>query len=87
MHVLRPQCAHCIYWSADHTASPATAGHCHRYPPAVVINPQTGVVVQKYPTTDLHQWCGEWSDDDTRLVAAVRRMVAARAARGPGTPG
>jgi len=36
---------------------------------------ETGTIVQKLPTTDHHQWCGEWSDDDSRLAAAVRRSV------------
>lgn len=74
-HYLRPNCAHCIYWVADHTADPPTAGHCHRFPPGIYVNPQTGTVVQKFPSTDHHQWCGEWSDDDQHLLEATKRSV------------
>ncbi|NRG18930.1 hypothetical protein HPQ64_14650 [Rhizobiales bacterium] len=75
MKKLRPTCSHCIYWTEDHTADPATAGHCHRYPPGIYINPQSGVVVQKFPTTDHHHWCGEWNGDDTRLVQALHMQL------------
>ena len=74
-HYLRPNCSHCVYWVSDHTGNPPTAGHCHRYPPGVYINPQTGTVVQKFPTTDHHHWCGEWSDDEQRLAEAAKRTI------------
>ena len=74
-HYLRPNCAHCIYWVGEHTADPATVGHCHRFPPGIHVNQQTGTVVQKFPTTDHHQWCGEWSDDDAGLQLAARRTI------------
>jgi len=64
-----------VYWVEDHTANPATAGHCHRRPPGIYVNPETGVVVQKFPTTDHHQWCGEWSGDESMLTKAVRQIV------------
>jgi hypothetical protein len=76
MHHLRPNCSHCIYWAVDNTANPPTAGHCHRYPPGVTINPKTGIVLQKFPTTDRHHWCGEWSGDDSRFVEALRQIAA-----------
>ena len=81
MHRLRPICAHCVYWSADTTAQPPTVGHCHRLPPGIYINPETGTVVQKFPATDHHQWCGEWSDDETALVEGARRIIARSATR------
>ncbi len=77
MHHLRPSCGRCVYWVEDHTAVPPTAGHCHRFPPAVFANPETGVVVQKFPTTDRHQWCGEWNGDDTGLMRAAAESAAA----------
>ncbi len=79
MRQLRPQCSHCVYWVADRTANPTTAGHCHRYPPGVYTNPQTGTVVQKFPTTDHHHWCGEWNGDETGLVEAVRQTAVRNA--------
>lgn len=79
MRHLRPLCSHCIYWVADHTANPATAGHCHRYPPGVYVNPQSGTIVQKFPTTDHHHWCGEWNGDESRLIDAVKKMAAENA--------
>jgi hypothetical protein len=78
MHHLRPICARCAYWVEDHTASPGTAGHCHRFPPGIYINPENGVVVQKFPTTDHLQWCGEWTGSDARLMAAMRAELAER---------
>lgn len=78
MH-LRPKCAKCFYWAVDQTADPATSGHCHRYPPGVAINPQTGTVVQKFPSTDHHQWCGEWSEEVNRLADAVKRSLISHA--------
>lgn len=83
MHHIRPLCGKCAYWMEDHTASPATAGHCHRYPPAVAINPQTGVVLQKFPTTDRNQWCGEWTGSDERLMQAMRAAALEAAERQP----
>lgn len=76
MKRLRPTCRHCMYWIADATSETSTAGHCHRYPPGVFIKPETGVIVQKFPMTDHHQWCGEWSDDDATLVDAARRALS-----------
>ena len=63
------------HWAADKTVDPPVAGHCHRYPPGIYINPETGVVVQKFPMTDQHHWCGEWDPDGERLLSAVRRSV------------
>lgn len=79
MRRLRPLCSHCVYWMADRTANPPTSGHCHRYPPGIYVNPQSGVVVQKFPTTDHRHWCGEWSDDDTRLSEAARCAAVSKA--------
>ena len=70
-----------MYWTEDHTAATPTVGHCHRYPPGVYINPQTGTVVQKFPSVDRHHWCGEWSDDDVLLVAAAKRTAIEEAMR------
>lgn len=75
-HHLRPTCSRCVFWVEDHTAFPPTAGHCHRYPPGIFINPDSGVVVQKFPTTDHHHWCGEWSSDESRFQAGVHQAVA-----------
>lgn len=80
MRRLRPLCKTCVYWLPDGSAREPSAGHCHRFPPGVVVNPQSGVVVQKFPTTDHHHWCGEWSDDETRLLEAARRSVLGQAA-------
>lgn len=57
----------------ESTTNPPTAGHCHRFPPSVHINPTSGTIVQKFPTTDHRHWCGEWSDDDRKLVDAAHR--------------
>ena len=53
-----------------------TVGHCHRYPPGVYVNPQTGTVAQKFPTTDHRHWCGEWNGDDDVLSDMVRQSAA-----------
>ena len=75
MRHLRPLCSHCVYWIADKTANPPTAGHCHRFPPGIYVNPQTGTVIQKFPTTDHHHWCGEWNGDDAKLVGAAQSLA------------
>ena len=80
MRHLRPLCKYCVYWMVDSSSPTSTAGHCHRSPPGIYINPTSGVVVQKFPSTDHHQWCGEWSDDDSRLVEAARRSLKDHAA-------
>jgi hypothetical protein len=77
MHVLRPTCGKCAYWVEDHTAVPPTAGNCHRFPPGIYIKPDDCVVVQKFPTTDRHQWCGEWCGSDEKLMDAVRSSMLA----------
>ena len=76
MHHARPVCARCSYWVEDHTATPATAGHCHRYPPAVYVNPQSKTISQKFPVTDRHHWCGEWCGDDSRLMEGIRQSIS-----------
>ena len=76
MHHMRPICARCVYWVEDHTAVTNTIGHCHRYPPSLYVNQANGVVIQKFPTTDRHHWCGEWSSDETKLKEAVRSSLA-----------
>jgi hypothetical protein len=75
MRHLRPLCSHCIYWLPDSSGTAATVGHCHRFPPGIYVNPQTGTVVQKFPTTDHHHWCGEWNGDDSKLTEAVRQTA------------
>jgi hypothetical protein len=80
MRQLRPTCTHCIHWVADNTADTPTAGHCHRYPPGIFVNPQTGTIVQKFPTTDRHCWCGEWNGDEARWIEALHRLTASCAA-------
>ena len=74
-HYLRPTCSHCVFWTPDLTADPATIGHCHRFPPAVYVNTQTSTVVQKFPHTERHHWCGEWTDDEGPLQEAAKRSV------------
>jgi hypothetical protein len=81
MHHLRPICARCVYWVEDHTSPTNTVGHCHRYPPGIYVNQANGVVIQKFPTTDRHHWCGEWSADDTKLMQGVRNSLADTATR------
>jgi hypothetical protein len=76
MRQLRPACWQCIFWVADHTTSSATTGHCHRFPPGVFANPATGTVVQKFPTTERHGWCGEWNSDEGKWTDALARLVA-----------
>jgi len=76
MHHSRPICARCSYWVEDHTAIPATAGHCHRYPPTVYVNPQSKAIGHKFPLTDRHHWCGEWCGDDSRLMEGIRKSIA-----------
>lgn len=82
MRHLRPSCSACIYWVVDKTATTPTSGHCHRYPPGIYINPQSGVIVQKFPTTDHHHWCGEWNDDDSRLSEGARKAILAKSEQG-----
>jgi hypothetical protein len=81
MRKLRPGCSHCVYWQVDLSSNPATVGHCHRYPPRVLMNPQTGHVMQKFPTTDQRHWCGEWSDDEKRLGDAAKKTAVGTVAR------
>lgn len=76
MRHLRPVCSKCIFWVEDHTSNPPTAGHCHRHPPGIYINPETGVVVQKFPMVDHQQWCGEWNGDEAHFADAVRQSIA-----------
>jgi hypothetical protein len=71
----RPICAHCVYWKAEHISNQPTAGHCHRYPPGVFVNPSSGTVVQKFPMTERGQWCGEWNGDETAIVEAARNSA------------
>lgn len=75
MRHMRPLCSHCIYWVTDRPSGQATVGHCHRFPPTVMLHPENATILQKFPATDHHQWCGEWSDDDSKLVAAARGLV------------
>jgi hypothetical protein len=75
MRRLRPTCARCVYWVSDQSSETSAAGRCHRFPPSVFALPGTGTIVQKFPTTEHGQWCGEWSDDDSRLTAAVHRSL------------
>ena len=79
---MRPICTHCVYWVHDQTGGPVTVGHCHRFPPGIYVNPTTGTVVQKFPWTDHHHWCGEWSDDDTDLLDAAKRSIVDVASKG-----
>lgn len=76
MRHLRPVCSQCVYWIGERST---VVGHCHRHPPAIVVNPETGTVSQRFPTTDHQQWCGEWKGDETELVAAARQCVVKRA--------
>ncbi|NNF79727.1 MAG: hypothetical protein HKN05_17020 [Rhizobiales bacterium] len=73
---VRPTCSHYVFWVNDHTTEPATAGHYHRFPPQVAANPDSGVVLQKFPATDRRQWWGEWSDDAEVLAAAAKRSLS-----------
>src|SRR5665213_3098043 len=82
MRHLRPLCSDRIYWVAEHAARPPSIGHCHRYPPGIDVNPQTGTVVQKFPTTGHQQWCGEWDGDESRFVDAAKRAVEKSTLRG-----
>jgi hypothetical protein len=82
MRHLRPLCSSCVYWVAEHTAKPPSIGRCHRYPPGIYVNPQTGTVVQKFPSTEYHHWCGEWNADESRLVDAAKQIVE----KGPPAP-
>jgi hypothetical protein len=75
MNGRRPLCAHCTCWQTDQGAESPTVGHCHRFPPAVQINPRTGTIVQKFPTTDRNQWCGEWNGDEARLADQARKVA------------
>lgn len=80
----RLNCAHCIYWVADTTATPAPVGHCHRLPPGVAFNSKTATLVQRFPITGRNEWCGEWQGDDSQLRAAehtVTRAIARRPTR------
>jgi hypothetical protein len=64
----------------DQTAEPTTVGNCHRYPPSLAVNPQTGSAIQKFPLTDRRHWCGEFSDDETQMVEAIRRITESSSA-------
>ena len=78
---LRPQCSHCIYWVTDPSVHKATVGHCHRYPPGLHVNPQTGTVIQRFPATDHHHWCGEWNCDESWIDEALHQMTVKTAAK------
>lgn len=80
MRKLHPTCSQCVFWVTDNPGETATAGHCHRYPPGVYVNPQSGVVIQKFPSTDRLQWCGEWSGDQEIWANAFRAATARSAA-------
>jgi len=73
------RCDRCIYWVAD---TPATTGHCHRYPPLVYYNTHGQVAAQKVLTVDHRHWCGEWSDDDARFDDLVARCMKRSARAG-----
>jgi len=81
MPSIRPNCSQCVFWVADRRGETATTGHCHRYPPGVYINPQSGTIVQKFPSTDRQNWCGEWSGDDVQWLDAFKQATAKVAAR------
>ena len=70
--IARPRCDQCIYWMPD---TPATTGHCHRYPPAVYYNAHGHIAAQKIPTVDHRHWCGEWSPDDKRLEDLAKHSM------------
>jgi len=76
MSILRPQCSHCIYWVHGDQRDTGSSGHCHRYPPGIYVNPQTGTVIQKFPTTEHRHWCGEWNDDEKVLKDMMSRTTA-----------
>ena len=80
MSILRPQCSHCIYWVSEDTGDVSKSGHCHRNPPSVYINPQTGHVIQKFPTTEHRHWCGEWNDDESVIQGMMSRTTGKAAA-------
>ena len=71
----RPWCGHCVYWAPDQTSKPATIGHCHRFPPGVAFNSKNSTLVQKFPTTDRNEWCGEWSGDESHLIEAAHEIA------------
>jgi hypothetical protein len=79
MSILRPICASCIYWMVETNVRQATSGHCHRFPPHVFANPETATIVQKFPTTERTQWCGEWADDSDALVQKAHRSAVRHA--------
>ncbi len=86
MRHLHPLCSRCIYWQHDNTTTAGTVGHCHRFPPGIYMNPHTGTVVQKFPTTDKSHWCGEWNGDPSHLAEAVRNSALRSAAGEPDDP-
>jgi len=61
------------------TLGRAVAG-LNAYPPSLAINPQTGTAVQKFPLTDRRHWCGEFSDDESHMIEAIKRITAASSA-------
>ena len=81
MSILRPQCSHCIYWVSEDTSDIAKSGHCHRYPPAVHVHPQSGMAIQRFPTTEHRHWCGEWNNDQGVLKAMLARTAAKSASQ------
>lgn len=76
MGILRPQCSHCIYWVTEATGDVSKSGHCHRYPPGIYVNPASGTVIQKFPTTEHRHWCGEWNNDENVLDEMLSRTAA-----------
>lgn len=78
MRLTRPTCGTCIFWVLDPTQG---GGHCHRYPPGIHTNINTGTVVQKFPMTDSRNWCGEWNDDDVSMSEKGKRALARAAQR------
>jgi hypothetical protein len=56
-------CASCKFWKVF-GAAPSVSGHCVRYPPLLIHNPNAAAVGDtgswSFPSTAGNEWCGEW---------------------------
>lgn len=54
-----------MHWSFEAGSGDHKFGDCHRYPPAVLPDPESvDYAVTAFPQTGMSQWCGEWASRD-----------------------
>lgn len=61
-------CADCRYWKP--LASLCKVGLCRRYPPTIIIVPESTYAVEeeltRWPDVGFDDWCGEWKSKHTK---------------------